>query len=143
VETESDNTRYYSVDLNLSEAFRFRVPTTESLGELREVLARLPVRRFRGGGATRDTMANTTSCGSLDEVMTRLTALLVEDYQANVAEIGEFCEFEVATVESDLQPDALHVITRIWSKDGTGGEIIYGLRLQRLASESYALWSAD
>jgi hypothetical protein len=74
VQTESDDTRYYSVDLNLSEAFRFRVPTTESLGELREVLARLPVRRFRGGGATRDTLANTTSCGSLDEVMTRLTA---------------------------------------------------------------------
>jgi hypothetical protein len=138
--TESDDTRYFSVDLDLSQAFRFRTASAESLGELREVLNRMPVRPFRGGGVTGDTLLNATSCGSLNEVAERLGALLIEDYQANTQEIGEFCEFEVAAVESDLQPDALHVITRVWPRERDGGEIIYGLRVQRLAPDTFALW---
>lgn len=139
---DRDEERYYEVtDWDISQALRFREPTPSALADLREVLGQLPVIPFRAGRTPEEGLADAVAIGSLDEIMGRLAGILVEDYESNVREVGEFGEFEVIVSEFSSQPDALHVITRIWAKHEDSGSLLYGAHVQRIEPELFALWS--
>lgn len=136
-----DDNKYFHVDLDLGQAFRFQEPTPKALGELQAMLAGMPVRPFTNRGALSDSLDSVTFRGPLESLTPLLEHILVADHQSNIAEIGDICDFEVVAIDSDLQPDALHLVTRITPKDGAGGAILYSMRIQRLGSMDYAMWS--
>ena len=141
VDNQDGNLYYEVTNWDITQAFRFRTPSPSIFADLRDVLSNLPLIPFKGGHLARDTMDSVAAIGQLDEVMARLTEILTDDYRANVAEVGDFCEFEVVVSELSLQPDAVHIVTRIWPKDESGGSILYGARVQHIAPGTFALWS--
>jgi hypothetical protein len=133
--------RYFEVDFEPSEALSFERPTDTAIKELSELLRRLPIRSIVHDPLGQDTLQNASLVGAIDEVMLVLKRDLRADYEENRRELDETCEFRTFAVETNTHPDALHIVTRLLAKDGSGRAIVYGSRVQRIGDDAFALWS--
>lgn len=133
--------RYLETELATSEALRFSQWNQAAAVALREVVAGLPVRPFSRDSLGTDTWDSIDLVGNIDEVLMRLDTLIEGDYRSNATEVGEFANYETIVTDANFRPDALHVVTRLWPKNGSAGSIIYGARLQRIGEDRFALWS--
>jgi hypothetical protein len=88
-----------------------------------------------------DTLQSTSVIGRLDEVLLVLERDLKTDYEENKRELNDTCELTTFAVETNVYPDALHIVTRLLAKDGSGRAILYGSRVQRTGDQTFALWS--
>lgn len=140
-QTDETPERYFEVDFSPSEALSFERPTAKAIDELRELLRRLPVRATVRDPLGRDTLQNASVSGPLDQVLLVLERDLQADYEENRRELDGTCEFRTFAVESNAQPDALHIVTRLQAQDGSGRAILYGSRVQRTGDQTFVLWS--
>lgn len=134
-------THYYEVESRLDNAFSFQEPNPNAMEGIADLMIRMPVRPFCGDPSGIDSMENADCVGPSNTVLARLAHILALDYQENAAEVQDVCDFRTFVTDSNLQPDALHVVTRLSPKDGSQGEIFYGARVQRIEPERFALWS--
>lgn len=132
---------YFALEGTPDAVLHFSRPDQSAIAAIREVAASQPVRPFVPDGSGIDRWERVSVIGDVDRVVDVLAAALKRDYEAKVAELGEFCDLEILIAESNVRPDAVHVVTKITPKDKSGGSITYGARLQRLDIARYALWS--
>ena len=139
----SEPDRYFELDANWDAAYalRFAEPSRHALAQVRDILANLPIRPYRGIGPLEDRVEKAAFRGPLDALLPVLSELLRTDHATNVAELNDICNFEVIVTDSPLQPDAIHLVTRLSSKGSHSGSVLYGLRVQRFGESDFALWS--
>src|SRR5688500_11631380 len=61
--------RYFEVDFEPDEAFSFECPTDTAIGEVSELLRRLPVRPFVRDPLGQDTLNTPSIVGEIDEII--------------------------------------------------------------------------
>jgi hypothetical protein len=125
---------------------RFREPSDEMLDGVRRILRALPVcnpPRFKKP-YTRDRL---TVRGDLNRVMAVLKEVLLQDFRENEQECAEWNGgFDYVVVPSDLLHDAVHIKTRLYSKDPehrSQGDILYGRVVERVGADDFILWVDD
>jgi hypothetical protein len=120
---------------------RFARPDASAIAAIREVAAGQPIRPFIADVSGVDAWDQVSIVGDAQRMIDALATALRRDYESKVAELGAFCNLEILIAESNIHPDAVHVITMITPKDRLGESISYGARLQRLDVSRSALWS--
>ena len=139
--SRSKEPRYFETELATSEALRFSTWDEAAGQALRDVVAKLPVRRFFHDPSGTDTWESVELVGDIGAVLMRLSALIEQDRRTAATELTDVANYETIVTDSNFRPDALHVVTRLWPKNGTAGSIIYGARVQRVDEDRFALWS--
>jgi hypothetical protein len=138
---DDEDTRYFEVDFDLSEAFSFKRPTDAVMETIREMMESLPVRADIRDPAGLDTLQNVATVGSIDEIIRVLKQVLQADYHENTRELKELADFRTYVIETDMHPDALDIVTELSDKTEPSRAILYGSRVRRIDDGRYALWS--
>lgn len=140
-DSRDDKHVYLEVELATSEAFRFSTWGEPAKTQLHDIVAALPVRPFYRDPTGTDSWESVELVGALEVVFQHLSVLIERDHHTNATELGHFTNCETIVTDSNFRPDALHIVTRLWSKDGSRGSILYGARLQRVEPATFVLWS--
>jgi hypothetical protein len=136
-----EDASYYEVNFDPADAFRFTEPNEEALTQLHAILASMPVRTQITEGRGHDSLTDATAIGPLSEVTELLSNHLRMDWGANQREVADRCNVTTFVTDSNLTPNALHIVTRLSPLDGKGGSTLYGARVQRIDADTYVLWS--
>jgi hypothetical protein len=130
---------YFRLEGAPSSALTFASPDASAVAAIRAVAESLPVRPYRAS-VTTDRWVDATAVGDLDTVFALLEDALARDHLENLRSAGTVLS-ELVLTEMPLNPDALHVITRLRPRSGSHETISYGARLQRVEQQTWALWS--
>lgn len=136
-----EGTSYYEVDFDPGDSFRFAEPNERVLTQLHEILASMPVRTQITEGKGHDSLTDATVIGPLSEVIALLGNQLKVDWEANQKVVADRCSVTTFVTDSNLTPNALHIVTRLSPLDGKRGSTLYGARVQRMDADTYVLWS--
>lgn len=118
----------------------FRRPGHAELSALRRILADADVSPPEGGS---DRTKARPLCGTLDELMTRLEDILIEDYAENlVAEQGAPWRFDYVAAADGAHPGRIAILTRLACRRAPerGPVGLYGRTVQRVGANEYWLW---
>ena len=139
---DEEDTRYFEVEnFDPGGALSFDRPTYTVMEEVRTLMEGLPVRaEFRDPLAS-DTLQNASQVGSIDEILDTLERILQADYEENTRELEDIARFRTYVLEWEMRPDALDIITELSDQGESGGAIMYGSRVRRIADDRFALWS--
>ena len=142
-EDDEEDVRYFEVDaFDPGDALSFEQPTDEVMEEIRQLLKGLPVRAEFRDPLGSDTLQNASQVGSIDEILDTLERILQADYEENTRELEDIARFRTYVLQWEMHPDALHIVTELSNSDEqSGGVIMYGSRVRRIANDSFALWS--
>jgi hypothetical protein len=132
---------YIETELHIDPALRFPRVDSWAMSALRETLGVLPVSPYRASQEGIDSWDSRDFEGDLEYVLQRLETLLRREFHMNEREIGAFTDTELILTNSNLRPEALHVVLRLSPKNGGEGSVLYGLRVQRTADGRYVVWS--
>ncbi len=133
--------QYVESELRHPAALRFASPNAAALSALREQVTAMPVRPRRVDPTDFDRWEERDTIGPIDAVMARVQSLLQADFAETQRTLGGVANWEIVFTDSNLRPDALHVLVVLSPTARDKGTIIYGARIQRVGDGTFVLWS--
>jgi hypothetical protein len=140
--TSDDSARYLEVDVDFSKALRLSSVDDSTERAIERVLSDMPVRPYRADRDGMDPQVEAYFVGTRSAALQAVIALLVAEREAIHRELDTSrIAFEIIVCDANFRVEAKHVVVRLYPKDGTAGSVMYGLRVQRFASDEFAVWS--
>jgi len=113
---------------------------------LRDIVSQMDVAAHpKGRQQAARTKASVTLEGTVDEIMSRLSDALEEDYAENVSEcVHAPWDFDYVVTDDTPTKGAIEIYTRLFNpSDANMGSSFYGRTVRRVSSDRYMLWIDD
>jgi len=132
---------YFELNGAPSSVLTFQQFDAAAAAALREILSHVPARPYVPERTGVDAWENVSLVAPLDAIVRSLEADIRRDQLDTERKLGSTVVSDFLITESNIHPDAIHVVSRLRPASGESQSISYGARIQRLGADRYALWS--